>query len=72
MLQVLCLRTHLSIGVGTLFKLGGQNFLYKNCHFSRRAPYNYLSAAQLKEIDRLRCFVVIDFHIVAFHPIQKR
>ena len=39
-----------SIGVGTLFKLGGGDKTfdaYKGCHFSRRAPYNYLSAAQL-------------------------
>ena len=57
------------IGVGTLFKLGA-NFWYKDCHFSRRAPYNYLSAAQLKEIDRLRCFV-INFDIAVFHPLFR-
>ena len=48
------------------FQVGGAKLLYKDCHFSRRAPYNHLSAAQLKDIDRLRCFVVIDFHIAVF------
>ena len=34
-------------------------------------PYNYLSAAQLKEIDRLRCFVVINFQSAVFHPLFR-
>ena len=59
-----------SIGVGTLqVGGGGQKFCYEGCHFSKRAPYNYLFAAHLKEIDRLRCFVVINFHIAVFHPV---
>ena len=53
------------------FQVGGQNFWYKDSHFSRRARCNFLSAAQLKEIDRLRCFVVINFHIAVFHPLFR-
>ena len=45
---------------------GGQNFLYEDCHFSRRAPYNYLSAAHLKEIVHFQHGVLNwDSHIVA-------
>ena len=69
MFEILKILEFLSIGVGNSFQVGGQNFSYEDCHFSRRAPYNNVSAAQLKEIDRLRCFVVINFHIAVFHPV---
>ena len=59
------------IGVGTLFKLGEQRFRYENLYLSRRAPYDYLAEAHLKEIYRLRCFVVINFHITVFNPVFR-
>ena len=51
------------------FQVGGAKILVRRLLFSKRAPCNYLFAAHLKEIDRLRCFVVINFHIAVFHPV---
>ena len=50
---------------------GGKTFGTRTVIFPDGRHITTFPAAQLKEIDCLRCFVVINFHIAVFHPVFR-